>query len=119
MEDEKNIVPGEQKTIREKRIANLAPYQYKKGQSGNPAGRPKGISLKEYAKMKLASMTDDEREDFLHGLPKETIWKLAEGNPQSTTDLTSKGEKLSISDEQYNQLLRAANKRSDNSNSGS
>ena len=53
----------------------LAPYQFKKGQSGNPSGRKPGKSLKEYAKEMLSTMTDDERQDFLHGLSKETIWK--------------------------------------------
>lgn len=72
----------------------LQPYQFKKGQSGNPSGRKKGKSLKEYAKEMLASMTEKERQEFMHGIPKETIWKLAEGNPYSTTDITSGGEKL-------------------------
>lgn len=72
----------------------LQPYQFKKGQSGNPKGRTPGKSLKEYAKEMLASMTDEERQDFLHGIPKETIWKLAEGNPKQDTDVTSNGESI-------------------------
>lgn len=39
-------------------------------------------------------MTEDEREDFLEGLNKDVIWKMAEGNPESTTDITSNGEGL-------------------------
>lgn len=76
--------------------SELLPYQYKKGQSGNPSGRPKGLSLKEYVKMKFSSMTDDEREEFLNGLSKETIWKMGEANPENKTDVTSAGKALPI-----------------------
>lgn len=70
------------------------PWLFKKGQSGNPGGRPKGKSLKDYAREMLAAMTDEERQEFMHGIPKETIWKLAEGNPESKTDLTSNGKTI-------------------------
>ena len=42
---------------------NNRPWLFKKGQSGNPAGRPPGKSLKEYARAMLAAMTDEEREE--------------------------------------------------------
>lgn len=77
------------------RVEHLQPWQYKKGQSGNPSGRAPGIvSLKEYAKRMLASMNDEEREKFMNGLSKDIIWKMAEGMPETQTDITSKGEKL-------------------------
>lgn len=72
----------------------LQPYQFKKGQSGNPSGRKAGKSLKEYAKEMLASMTDDERQEYLNGIPKEIIWKLAEGNPENKTDVTTGGNPI-------------------------
>lgn len=71
------------------------PWLYKKGQSGNPGGRPKGsISLKQYLKNKLLSMTDDEREAFLEGMDKKTIWEMSEGKAESKTDITSNGNEI-------------------------
>lgn len=59
--------------------AHLAPYQFKKGQSGNPEGRKPGKSLKEYAKEMLASMTEEERQEYMEGIDKRIIWEMAEG----------------------------------------
>lgn len=75
---------------------NNKPWLWKKGQSGNLAGRPKGKSMKEYSRDFLASMTDEERQEFLIGIPKVDIWKLAEGNPETKTDITSKGESINV-----------------------
>lgn len=79
----------------------LIPYQWKKGQSGNPNGRPKGKTLKEFAREYLESLPDDEKIDYLSSLPTELVWKMAEGNPQ--TDVTSKGESI-VPDERASAL---------------
>lgn len=67
------------------------PWLWKKGQSGNLKGRPKGKTMKEWAKDYLSRMTDEERDEFMLGIPKENIWRMAEGNPETKTDVTSGG----------------------------
>ena len=90
---DKEYINSEQLEI-SKKAPQLAPYQYKKGQSGNPSGRPAGKSLKQYTIEKLNSMTDEEREEFLEGIDKKLIWEMAEGKAESKTDITTGGEAL-------------------------
>lgn len=72
----------------------LQPYTWKKGQSGNPNGRPKGKTLKEFAREYLMSLPDDEKIEYLSSLPTEIVWKMAEGNPENKTDLTTAGKPI-------------------------
>lgn len=71
------------------------PWLFKPGNPGGP-GRPKGQSLKEFWRERFSKMTDDEKIAFTNKVGNEGIWRMAEGNPENKTDVTSKGEKLQI-----------------------
>ena len=86
---------------------NNRPWLWKKGQSGNLKGRPKGKTMKEWAKDYLARMTDEERDAFMEGIPKEIVWKMGEGNPDSKIDgeVNVKIEKLETIQEATQSIL--------------
>ncbi len=66
------------------------------GNTANPLGRPKGQSLKEFARSYLMSLPEEEKIAYLEKVGRDTVWKMAEGNPANATDVTSKGEQILV-----------------------
>jgi len=89
--------------------AHLQPHVFKKGQSGNPLGRPPGRTLKERARLYLAGLTDEEAVEFFEGMNKKDVWEMAEGKAESKTEVTATVEVNSISNEEKNALLSLLN----------
>ncbi len=78
------------------KTAHLKPWQFKKGQSGNPSGKKPGtISLKVFAKNYIQDLTEEEKLEFMEGIDKKTIWEMAEGKAKQDMELSGS---LSISD---------------------
>lgn|SRR3990167_1195942 len=89
------------------KAAPIRPFMWKKGQSGNPKGRPLGKTMKEYTRDYLAKMSEDERVKFLAGIPTELAWRMAEGNPEQKLggELNLKVEKLEKIQKDTQELL--------------
>lgn len=73
-------------------VEKIKPLRDEKGRllpnqpSINPAGRPKGQSLKEYWRQRFLNMTEDEKIEFTKKVGNAEIWRMAEGNPKQDVD---------------------------------
>lgn len=60
-------------------------------------GRPKGKTLKEYAREYFMLKSDEDKRKYIEELEQKKpgfAWQMGEGNPHNTEDITSKGEKI-------------------------
>lgn len=60
-----------------------------KSGSLNPHGRPKGKTMKEYAREFYMNKTDEEKRAYIEWLDEQKpgfAWTMGEGNPHSTSD---------------------------------
>jgi len=55
--------------------------KYLKGHDSPGPGRPKGKTMKEFAREFLMNQSDEEKKQWLRDIGKDTVWKMAEGNP--------------------------------------
>lgn len=77
MEESDNHVPKQ-----------LKPYLWKKGVSANPAGRPKGKTLKTFAREYLENIPDEDKLDYLASIDPKIVWEMAEGKPKQDVEVS-------------------------------
>lgn len=73
--------------------------QFVPGVSGNPAGRPKGKTLKEFAREFYLNLTEEEKIAYIKEVEKKRpgfAWEMAEGKASQHTDLTTQGDKIVV-----------------------
>ena len=83
---------SENKDARSRSLANLKPF--KPGQSGNPAGRPKSITMSEAYRRELAKLDPDDKHGrtFAEVLAEQIIIKAKGGDVAAVRELTDRTE---------------------------
>jgi hypothetical protein len=66
----------------------LKPYLWKKGVSANPAGRPKGKTLKTFAREYLEAIPDEEKLEYLASIDPKIVWEMAEGKAKQDVEVS-------------------------------
>lgn len=88
MDESETKIPEKQGKKQEKYSKEFLDHIWKKGQSGNPEGRPKGKTMKEFAKDFFMNMSDEDKIEFLSFIDPNDTWKMAEGLPKQHTELS-------------------------------
>lgn len=60
------------------------------GNNANPAGRPKGVTLKEYARQYYLDMTEEEKKAYMEKVESKRpgfAWEMAEGKAKQDMDV--------------------------------
>ena len=70
----------------EKQYSWLKPYQWKKGQSGNPLGKRPRKKMRTWLAEYFESLDDAGKMEFLRYIPAELAIRLAEGNPKQENE---------------------------------
>lgn len=101
-----------QTDLRARRLANLKPF--KPGQSGNPAGRPKSITLSEAYRKQLAMTdeTDPLKRTFAEVLAEQMIVKAKTGDVAALKEVADRVEgkakqTITLSTDRREQVERA------------
>jgi len=87
------------------RADHLKPWQFKPGQSGNLEGRPEGPSLKEWSKSYLKRLNAKERKEFMTGIDKKIVWEMAEGKPDTKTEVKAEVSVNGLKELSDNELI--------------
>ncbi len=98
MTDGTQSTPVKQEENKKKWFDYWKEYRWQQWQSWNPKGRPKEKTMKEFAREFLANMSEEARLEYFATIDPETVWKMAEWNPATQTDLTSGGKPIPIID---------------------
>lgn len=51
------------------------------GNNANPNGRPRGKTLKDFAREYLMALSPEDKLDYLSKVSPDIVWRMAEGNP--------------------------------------